>query len=385
MSDFEKVLTDSGVPTTEDAIVAEFQQVVTDSGSKISNDSAYSPFWRIVRQLVAKPTLWLIQELLIKQVMPQFFLKTVGESFIGLWGDSYGVTRKEAQILEGRVLFTRTDITVEQTIGAGTKVWTDAINGAVYTLITTESISLKVGDTGALVSVVAEQHGADYNLETGYYVYTDAVGFTVTNPNDWIDVVGADQESIEAFRLRIRNAFNTLSHYHTDGVYRSLISEFIGVDADKIWFEHSAPRGPGTANAYILFGLDSPSESYLSTINRMIMQEGYHGHGDDLKVFAMPETQHDLVTIVYLPDSLLEVERLELMASVKTAIEAAFRANSAYVMTTTSPWSRFSFTRLASELYRLFPDVVSIVFDLDDIVSEMTVPRLSSITVVEGD
>ncbi|RUM56732.1 MAG: hypothetical protein DSY85_02185 [Marinomonas sp.] len=384
MSDFEKVLSDSGVPTTEDAMVAEFQQTLTDAGSQISNDSAYSPFWRVCRQLVIKPTMWLIQELLIKRVMPQFFLKTVGETWIDIWGDSYGVTRKAAATTQGRVLFSRVDTSAEQTIKAGTTIWTESINGSVYTLITTEDAVLRIGDESVFAKVQAENAGAAYNLEAGYYTNTDAEGFTVTNLSGWIDQIGADVEDIEAYRVRIRAAFNSLSMYHTDGVYRALISEFVGVDADKIWFEHDAPRGPGSANAFILFDLATPSASYIATINRMIMEEGYHGHGDDLKAFAMPETQHDLTATVFLPASLLSQERDEMLAQIGVAIESAFRANSAYVMTTTSPWSRFSFTRLASELYGLFPDVISIEFSIGDIVSEMSVPRLSSLSVVEG-
>lgn len=384
MSEFEKVLKDSGVPATEAAIEAEFKKVVTDSGSRISNDSAYSPFWRIVRQLVVKPTLWLIQELLIKRVMPQFFLKTVGEGWIELWGDSYGVKRKGAQVLQGRVLFSRSDVSAELEIPVGTGVYTDEINGSVYELVTIEKVMMAAGESAQLVAVKAVAAGSPYNLESGYYRYCDIDGLNVVNPPDWIDVVGVDAEDIEAYRLRIRNAFNTLSHFHTDGVYRALISEFGGVNADSIWFEHEAPRGPGTANAYVLFDLDAPSASYLETINRRIRQDGHHGHGDDLRVFAMPETFQNLTATVYLPATLMEVERDEVLKGVRLAIEAAFRSNSAFVMTRVSPWSRFSFTRLASEIYSNFPDIVSIGFDQDDIVSEMSVPRLSSLIVTEG-
>lgn len=383
MSEFDKVLKDAGVPITEAAIEAEFKQVVSESGSRISNDSAYSPFWRIVRQLVIKPTLWLIQELLIKRVMPQFFLKTVGEGWIELWGDSYGVSRKGAQVLQGRVLFSRSDVSADLEIPVGTGVYTDEINGSVYRLLTSETVTLKVGEDAKLVGVTAENAGAAYNLESGYYRHCD-VELTVINPQEWIDVLGADAEKIEAYRLRIRNAFNTLSHFHTDGVYRALISEFGGIDADKIWFEHNAPRGPGTANAFLLFDLDVPAASFLETINRRISEEGHHGHGDDLHVFSMPETHHNLTAMVYLPATLMEVERSEVLNGVRLAIEAAFRSNSAFVMTRVSPWSRFSFTRLASEIYSIFPDIVSISFDQDDIVSEMSVPRLSSLIVTEG-
>ncbi|MEL0621792.1 baseplate J/gp47 family protein [Marinomonas arenicola] len=383
MSDFEALLKESGVPTTEEDITAEFKASVAESGSTISNDSLYSPFWRLISAVATKPVMWLVNAM-IKNIMPQFFLKTVGESFINLWGDSYKVERKEAAILVGRVLFSRTDTTAEATIPAGTIVYTDAINNTIYQLATTDDITLAVGEDGVIAAVRAVSAGAGYNLETGYYRYCDIEGITVTNPVDWIDSVGADYEDIEDYRQRIRNAFNTLSHYHTDGVYRYLISKFAGVSTDMVWFEHEAPRGPGTANAYVLFELDAPADSYIATINRMISSEGYHGHGDDLKVFNMPETMHTLSATVYLPSNLLNAEKQTILTGVEQAIQAAFRSNSAYVMTQTLPFSRFSFTRMASEIYRLFPDIESLTFDQGDIVSEMSVPRLTSVSVVEG-
>lgn len=384
MSQFERVLKDAGVPTTEDAIKTEFKQVIADSGSQIANDSRYSPFWRIVSGLVIKPTLWLIQELLIKRVMPQFFLKTVDGNFIELWGDSYGVTWKQAQVMDGLVLFMRDDVSVALEIPEATKIWTDEINGTVYELLTTETVVLKVGFNGVGVRVKAVAAGAGYNLEAGYYRHCDINGLTVENVGDWITRPGADKEGLEEYRQRIRNAFNSLSHYHTDGVYRMLISEFAGVSTDMIWFEHNAPRGAGTANAYVLFPLDAPHVSYLQKINRMISDEGHHGHGDDLQVFNMPETHHNLTATVYLPTNLLDAEKAEILAGMGQAIDAAFRSNSAYVMTQTRPFSRFSFTRLAAEIYSIFPDIESISFDLEDIVSEMSVPRLGSLQVLEG-
>jgi len=383
MSDFESVLKDSGVPTTETEITSEFKTSLTDSGSSINNDSTYSPFWRLISSIATKPAKWLIDSL-IQNIMPQFFLKTVGESFIGLWGDSYGVERKQAQILAGRVLFERLDISAELLIPAGTLISTDPINNTVYELVTLADATFKVGVTSLNVAVNAVTEGGAYNLETGYYRNCSIYGLTVTNQDNWIDTVGADLEGIEDYRLRIRNAFNTLSHYHTDGVYRFLIANFAGVSTDMIWFEHEAPRGAGTANAYVLFELDAPSNSYISTINRMISSEGYHGHGDNLQAFVMPETNHSLVATVYLPTTLMQSEKDLILTGVEQSINAAFRSNSAYLMTQTMPFSRFSFTRMASEIYRNFPDIESIVFNQNDIVSEMSVPRLSSLNVVEG-
>jgi len=383
MSDFERFLKDSGVPISETEITNEFKDSLVESGSSISNDSTYSPFWRLISSIATKPAKWLT-DTLIQNVMPQFFLKTVGESFIGLWGDSYGVERKQAQTLVGRVLFERLNASEELLIPTGTLISTDPINNIIYELITLEDSTFKAGETSLSVAVNAVAEGGAYNLEAGYYRNCAIEGVTVINQENWIDTVGADLENIEDYRLRIRNAFNTLSHYHTDGVYRFLIANFAGVSTDMIWFEHDAPRGAGTANAYVLFELDAPSESYISTINRMISSEGYHGHGDDLQVFAMDETQHSLTATVYLPTALMQTERTTILSGVEQSIEAAFRSNSAYLMTQTMPFSRFSFTRLASEIYKHFPDIESIEFDQSDIVSQMSVPRLSSLNVVEG-
>jgi uncharacterized phage protein gp47/JayE len=383
MKEFESLLKDEGVPITEAEIKAVFKQTVTDSGSKISNDSAYSPFWRLISAIAIQPVTWLV-EALLQSVMPQFFLKTVGEDFIELWGNNYGVERKQAQRLKGRVVFSRSETDSTLIIPKGSLVFSERLNDKVYQLETLAETQLLQGETRLSVEVQATDSGGAYNLETGYFQTCDIAELSVINPDNWIDVLGADYEEIEDYRLRIRNAFNALSHYHTDGVYRFLIAKFAGVSTDMIWFKHDAPRGPGTADAYVLFELDAPSESYLKTINRLISDEGYHGHGDDLQVFNMPEKYVDLTVTVYLPTTLLDSERRLLLLGVEQATEAAFRFNSAYVMTQTQPYSRFSFTRLASEIYQRFPEIESIEFDQGDILTELEIPRLASLNVLEG-
>ncbi|WP_438461950.1 baseplate J/gp47 family protein [Marinomonas sp. PE14-40] len=386
MSDFEKVLTDSGVPTTEETITAEFKTALQESGSTISNDSIYSPFWRLISALITKPVLWLINELLIKQVMPQFYLKTVGEGLIEWWGDNRDCVRKQAQTLKGNVLFSRLDTSNALLIPAGTKVYTESINNTVYNLFTLEDSTLASGEGALLIKAKAEMNGEAYNLESGYFNKCDIEGVAVVNPENWISVLGADLEDIEDYRLRIRNMIHRLSHFHTDGVYKSLISEFGGVQEDAVWFEHNAPRGAGTANAYILFDLDAPANSYLETINRRISDEGYHGHGDDLLVLAMPETFHSISVKTYLPISLLDVEIDEIHQGVEGMIRAAFRENKAYAnVTLTLPQSRFSFSKLAREIYAEFPELEDLVFSLDGIESGLTIPRINTLTVERGE
>lgn len=54
-------------------------------------------------------------------------------------------------------------------------------------------------------------------------------------------------------------------------------------------------------------------------------------------------------------------------------------------VTRTLPRSRFSFSQLDHELHAMFPDLRSVEFSLQDIVSELSLPTLRSLTVRLGD
>lgn len=132
----------------------------------------------------------------------------------------------------------------------------------------------------------------------------------VVNADGWLIAPGADPEPDDQLRLRTRNQFSAVNQWHTDSVYRAMISAFPGVRPDGVYFLHGAPRGPGSANAYVLFDADVPAATYLEQINAHIRDQGNHGHGDDLMVMVMPETQHAL-SLTWWPRSLLTVEQRE--------------------------------------------------------------------------
>lgn len=384
MSDFERLVKDSGIPTTQSELNQKWVEEVTAAGSTIQNNSKYSPFWRVISALVTKPVLWLIHELLIKKVMPQFFLKTANSSFLALWGDSYGVIQKTSQITRGLIRLDRIDTANESTVPAGTEIRTLPINGVIYRLNTLANQSFAAGQATLYVEAAANTSGAAFNLEAGYYNQIDLDGITAVNETGWITQLGADEENPKEYRARIRNAFNTLSSYHTDGVYKRLISAFAGIQVDGIWFEYGAPRGPGTANAYVLFDLAAPSDSVLQTINNSIMTDGNHGHGDDLQVMAIPSLGYSLTCDLYFYGSVIQADRVRVTAAAEQAIRAAFRENKAYSMTVAQPMSRFSMARLSAELIGMFPELSSVVFDQPDITSGLNVPSLDALSVQEG-
>ncbi|MEZ7176018.1 baseplate J/gp47 family protein [Pseudomonas mosselii] len=383
--DFRQALADAGIPTTESALHKAWEAEVAAQGSKLSNTSAYSPFWRVVTALVTKPVLWMLG-FLSDTVLPNFFVKTAGGAWLDTLAWAVDIERKGATKAQGVLLFTRENTAGELQMAAGVIVQSAAINGHVYHLVTIEDAVFEDGRLQKAVKVEALEAGSGYNLAPGYYaILAEPVpGIAqVINADGWLSAPGADPEPDDQLRLRTRNQFSAVNQWHTDAVYRAMIAAFPGVRPDGVYFLHGAPRGPGSANAYVLFDAGVPAESYLEQINAHVRDGGNHGHGDDLLVLVMPETQH-AITLTIWPRPNLPANRLQaLQDGIPLFIRAAFRESTAsdYQPTLTYPQARFSFSRLAEELHLAFPDIESLRFGNEDIVSELSIPRISSLQV----
>ena len=383
--DFKQALTDAGIPTTEAGLRKAWESEVAAQGSKLSNTSAYSPFWRLITALVTKPVLWLIS-FISDTVLPNFFVKTAGDTWLDMLAWAVNVERKGATKATGMMLFTRIAAGGTLELPAGIVVQSAAINGHIYQMVTTTPATFADGLLQLEIPVEAQEEGSGYNLAPGYYAILPVplAGIAqVVNTDGWLIAPGADPEPDEQLRLRVRNQFSAVNQWHTDAVYRAMISAFPGVRPDGVYFLHGAPRGPGSANAYVLFEADVPAETYLEQINAHIRDQGNHGHGDDLVVMVMPETQH-AIRLTLWPRALIGNEKRDsLRDDVALFIRAAFRESTAtdFQPTLTYPQSRFSFSRLAEELHQQFPGIESLHFDNADIVSELSIPRINSLVV----
>jgi uncharacterized phage protein gp47/JayE len=381
--DFLKLLSAAGIPTTQAELEAIWRNTIAATGSTINNDSVMSPFWRLVTALITNPVLWLVNFIAVT-VMPNAYVKYATGEYLDTLADAVNLTRKPAQFAVGIVRFTRTDVNAAITIPINTLIKTALINGVVYQLKTTAALSFASGELTLDVPVIATLAGTGHNLASGYYTQLVAsiLGVSaVINPLSWITTPGADIESDADLRARIRNQFGTAAKFHTDAVYKSMISEFIGVHVDAIWIVHPAIRGPGTANIYVLFDFSVDASIYLAQINDYLMTQGHHGHGDDVLVLQMPEQNVMLSVTVWAENYLTDSEKNTLKSGVEDMINAAFRENTAYPVTLTLPYNRFSFSKLSEELHNEFSAIHSVAFSLDDIVSELWIPRLTSLTV----
>ena len=384
--DFKQALADSGIPTTEAALKAAWEAEVVAQGSKLANTSAYSPFWRVITALVTKPVLWLLT-FVSDTVLPNFFVKTAEKAWLDMLAWAVNVERKTPTKAIGSLLFSRATTAGELEVPIGTRVQSASINGNVYELVTTAAASFVEGESQLQIPATAVEAGSGYNLAPGYYAIlpVPVPGVVqVVNLDGWLANPGSDSEPDDELRLRVRNQFSAVNQWHTDAVYRALIAAFPGVSANGVFFQHGAPRGPGSANAYVLFEADVPADIYLQQINAKIMDEGNHGHGDDLLVMVMPETLHEVSLQVWPVANLTPAQRADLQTDIGLFIRAAFRESTGrdFSPTLTWPQSRFSFSRLTEELHEQFPGIDSLKFNNDDILSNLDIPRLQVLQVV---
>ena len=381
---YEQMLVDAGIPVSQEAMETEWRAINAEEEVGIANDSEWAPFWRLITTIATKPAMWLVQ-LLATQVLPNFFLKDATGAWLELLAWAVDLERKKAATTRGFLVFTREAADGEVTVEAGILVATPPINKKIYRVRATQEVTIPDGVISAQVPVEAEIPGTAHNLGPGYFtVLPEPVSgiAAVTNEAEWITIAGADAESDDSLRLRCRNQFSAVGQYHHDAAYRADISLFAGIQPDFVWFEHDAPRGPGSANAYVMIDSGQPSQSFVDGINTYIRDQGHHGHGDDMLCFPMPEKPAALVVTVY-HDGVLSGERIAaLNQAVSDRVRFAFRENQDFSkITRTMPFSRFSFSTLAYELHQQLPDLKSVSFSLGDIVSAMEIPTLSSLTV----
>lgn len=382
--DFKQMLAETGLPVEETQIRQKFEEL-TAQENLITNTSKMSPFWRLITAIAVKPVKWLTDHL-IGEILPNLFVKTAKEKWLQLHAWAVGIDFKQATKAEGVIQFTKESDITELTIKAGTVVQTERINDVIFRLVVTVDTAIPKGVLSALVPVVAENAGADYNLAAGYYrILPESIAGikTVENKDDWLTTPGSDRETNEELRERYRTQFSSVGQHHIDSVYKGMIAQVAGLSVDRIYFKHDAPRGPGTANAYLLLDTGVISQPFIDKVNHYVQTKGNHGHGDDLICFAMPETQHVISCGVYFRPSqaIGETRKTEIVQAVENMIRCAFRENNNYTVTKTYPFSRFSWSKLGEEIHDRFNEIDSIVWGQADIKSELSIPRISSLTV----
>ncbi|HGO5853301.1 TPA: baseplate J/gp47 family protein [Mannheimia haemolytica] len=381
---FKQMLADDGLPVEEEQIVQEFNALV-EKENLITNTSRMSPFWRLVTAIAVKPVKWLT-DYLINDILPNLFVKTAKGKWLDIQVWSVGISRKIATKAQGKVTFIKKDVGMHIIVPKGTIIQTERINEIIYKVIVNEDTPIPSGIISADVAVIAENTGSAYNLSGGYYSILPSTipGIEkAVNKDDWITVIGADEESDSDLRERYQVKFSSVGKHHVDSVYKSAVAEVAGLSVDRVYFLHDAPRGPGTANIYLLLDTGVTSSAIIDTINHYLMVDGHHGHGDDIQAFALPENFCDISCTLYFRsnDMLTEDRQVQIKSSVENMIRCAFRENRDFEVTKTYPYTRFSWSKLGEEIHEKFQEIRSIEWGQRDIESDLSIPRIRTLEV----
>lgn len=384
--DFEKVLKSSGIPTTSDDLKKRWNDILVENDTPITNNSEYSPFWRIVSALITAPAKWLI-DLIISRYYPDMFLMTASGDALIKHAQGRGVDVLTATHASGQLVFSRIKTQGELQIPADEIIQTPPVNGIVYQTQLLQTLTFYDGESSAIGYVKATKTGADHNLAEGYFTVlkTAVPSVTVNNQADWLTQPGTDDESPESIRLRARLAFGSLAKFHIDAVYKSIIAAHAAISPDNIYMEHNAPRGPGTANAWLMLEAGNPSPEFIADINDYLNAKGNHGTGDGLLAFAMPESLHDIQVEYWSNTTIDDDEKATLLQNIEQFIRCVFRQNAAFECTKPRPRSAFSFSVLTQEIHNKFGTEFRIQFNLSQMINGLDLPRINSLTLVDND
>lgn len=384
--DFRKIIKDAGIPVDEATMIERFRSVADDEKLIFNNTCSYSPFWRLVSILIAKPLLWII-DLLAIEIFPALFLYTAKGKWVDVFAWQLNLERKPATKALGVITFRRSRSTGEYTIPANTLIQSNAVDGNIYRLNTLDEAKFIAGQVELQVICEAEEAGAGFNLSDGFYAIlnTELQGIvSVYNDEDWLLRPGADEENDDDLKQRCRNQFGAVNMYHIDQAYIAMITRWPGIDVSDVYLEKDAPRGPGTANAYILFDHSLPVAEYLNQIHYYIMVEGNHGFSDNLRITEMPTRPYNISANILLSTTLNDHEKATLTQEIENFIRVALRdiPNATYKPTRVLPQSRFAWSILITELHEQFGGLRSIDFtDDNDIITEFWIPEVRSLTI----
>lgn len=382
--DFEELARDAGLPVSEAEIEALYEQELQDSDLIVNNKSSVSPFWRLIRAVAVAPVKWLI-EFIITSVLVQSFVETATGIYLDLHARGFNLFRILAGKARGNIVFTRVNTAGNLMINAGTVIQSLSIGGRVYSLKTISDAIFNDGESNLTVLCEAFEAGQAYNLGAGSYTRLEPPinGMSVTNGDDWLVTPGNDEESNDELRARIKDRYVSVSNFHIDAAYRVIIARFPGVLSSNIFFEHNAPNGPGTANAFILLETGNASPDFIAQIQSDITDNLNHGLGDEVTIRPIPETFHDVICNVWFLNSIDESQKNDLLTRIDSIIRCAFRLNDAFNVVKTRPESIFSFSNLEREIHDLVPQVLNISFNLDFIDNGAAISRINSLEVNE--
>jgi len=207
------------------------------------------------------------------EMLKQGFLDTATAFWLDRKAKEYGLTRKPAVKAEGIVVYSRkTAKDTNVPIPASSIVTTPKDqSGTEYRYFTDVAVVLQAGELSVEAPVIAEAAGSAYNVGPGSIskMKTFITGIdAVTNPEEWLTVVGVDEESDAALRQRCFLAWEELSQGGTAAAYISWALSVSGVKSAFV--DDTLPRGEGTVDVYIMGEAGPPDPALIEAVQAVV-------------------------------------------------------------------------------------------------------------------
>jgi len=130
---------------------------------------------------------------------------------------------------------------------------------------------LPAGELSVEAPVIADNAGSAYNVGPGSIskMKTFITGIdAVSNPEDWLTVVGVDEETDAALRQRCFLAWEELSQGGTAAAYVSWALSVAGVKSAFV--DDTLPRGEGTVDVYIMGEAGPPAPALIEAVQEVV-------------------------------------------------------------------------------------------------------------------
>ncbi|GAA6428438.1 baseplate J/gp47 family protein [Dielma fastidiosa] len=239
---------------------------------------------------------------LLRSVINNGFVTHADEDWIEVKALDYGMQRKLAKKTEGLITLERAFGKSSLKIPKNTVFKTAIdINNEELRYFSVKDVVLPEEVLKIEVPIIAEKEGSRYNVPAGLisksltYINVD----TIQNQENWITVEGSDLEDVEAFRLRVKNAWEEQATLTTAGKYKKAAEAVQGVLFASINDQH--PRGQGTVDIIITSTKGDATQQLLDDVKMAITP--IIGAYDDVLVKSSVNVQQDIHVKIFVPES----------------------------------------------------------------------------------
>lgn len=239
---------------------------------------------------------------LLRSVINNSFVTHADEDWIEVKALDYGMQRKLAKKTEGLITLERISGKSAVKIPKNTVFKTAIdINNEELRYFSVKDVVLPEEALNVKVPIIAEKEGSRYNVPAGLisksltYINVDKIH----NQENWITAEGSDLEEVEAFRMRVKNAWEEQATLTTAGKYKKAAEAVQGVLFASVNDQH--PRGQGTVDIIITSTKGDATQQLLDDVKTAIIP--IIGAYDDVLVKSSVNVQQDIHVKIFVPES----------------------------------------------------------------------------------